>query len=221
MHVHSLLTCREFRTNLLSPSYKTTVIKSGIYFWERPILWWLYMLWILPYIFIFDICTVTSQQVKKKKSNGQIFFWDHTCPTWHTKPHHTSHSFALILGWPSLTSYFLFFLFFSLINSSLSLAHPLPPIPPCHHLPIHFSGNITGKSLGISKHLHLLFEVNISNLLVGLYAFAWGYFYLSFNNDTHVIYKHWKWYLCVYMYGFCIGGIIWWVGIWFVLMMTT
>ena len=47
------------------------------------------------------------------------------------------------------------------------------------------------------------------------------FFYLSFNNDTHVIYEHWKWYLCVFMYGFSINGIIWCVGTYFVLLMTT
>ena len=73
----------------------------------------------------------------------------------------------LSFGWPSLPSYFLFFLFFSLIHSSLSLAHPLPPIPPYHHPHHHFSGNVIRKFLGISKHLHLLFEVKVSNLFDG------------------------------------------------------
>ena len=47
---------------------------------------------------------------------------------------------------------------------------------------------------------------------MGLYAFARGFLYLNFDNDTHVIYEIWKWYSCVYMYGFCVSGIIWWVG---------
>ena len=37
---------------------------------------------------------------------------------------------------------------------------------------------------------------------MGFYAFVCGYFYLSFENETHVIYELWKWYLCVYVYGF-------------------
>ena len=53
------------------------------------------------------------------------------------------------------------------------------------------------------------FEEKISHLFGRFFTFTWGYFYLSFNNDIHVIYEHWKWYLCVFMYGFCIGGIIW------------
>ena len=59
---------------------------------------------------------------------------------------------------------------------------------------------------------YLLFEVKFLIFLVGFFFF---FFNLSFNNDTHVIYELWKWYSCVYIYiyGFCVGEIIWWVGL--------
>ena len=124
-----------------------------------------------------------------------------------------------------LTSPYFSFLSFSSfafsVKHSSSFLQTLQLVPPCHHLHHYFSGNVTGKSLGTSKHLHLLFEVKFLILLVSFIFCLRLYFYLSLNNDTHVIFEHWKWYLCVYMYGFCIGGIIWWVAIWFVLMMTT
>ena len=119
-----------------------------------------------------------------------------------------------LFGWPSLSSHLFSFFF------SQTLPHTLPLIPPCHHLHRHFSGNVTRKSIGTSKHLNLLFEVKFLILLVSFIFCLRLYFYLNFNNDTHVIYEHWKWHLCIYMYGFCICGIIWWVGLWFVLMMT-
>ena len=50
---------------------------------------------------------------------------------------------------------------------------------------------------------------------MGLYAFVWGYVYLSFNNNTHLIYdirSDIYVFLCM---GFGLGGCIWWVGLCF------
>ena len=139
-----------------------------------------------------------------------------------THSYHTFHStlsplFGRLTHFPSFLFFILSHTLLSTLISSLT-GTSTPPPPP---LPPSFSNKITGKFLRTHKHCHILSKVKISNLFAGFYTFTWGYFYLSFNNDTHVIYVHWKWYLCVFMYGFCIGGIIWWVGIWFVLMMTT
>ena len=57
-----------------------------------------------------------------------------------------------------LYSCFLFHLLTN-TNTHLTILHTLPPVPLCHHLHHHFSGNVIEKSLGTSKHLHLLFEV--------------------------------------------------------------
>ena len=92
-----------------------------------------------------------------------------------------------------------------------------PPLQttPSHH---HFSSKITGKILKNPKaSSSFLFEVKISHLFGGFYTFTWGYFYLSFNNDTHVIYEHWKWYSCVYMYEFW----SWWMYLMSVFMIFT
>ena len=143
-----------------------------------------------------DTCNVP---VKKK-----IFFKTHVPPTYPTLFHHTFHTIlSPLFGW--LTHFLFFFFSFSLIHSSLSLSHPLSLVPPYHHFHHHFSGKITEKSLRTYKHLHIFFEVKVSNLFSGFYTFAWGYFYLRFNNDTHVIYEHWKWYLCVFI---CMGFVL-------------
>ena len=168
------------------------------------------------------ICNIPPVFFKKKKIWLDIFFWFLTCQA----PNPTTHLTITLsyLLWPAhfllLLSFFFFFFIFGRTLSSL--LQTLLAAPPYHHFHHHFSSKITGKFLRTHKHLHILFfEAKISHLFGGFCTFAWGYFYLSFNNDTHMIYKHRKWYLCVFMYGFCIGGIIWWVSIWFVLMITT
>ena len=95
---------------------------------------------------------------------------------------------------------------FSVEHSLLSSFPPALPHHHHHHFHYHFSGKIIGKILRTHKYpSHLFFQVKISHLFGGFCTFAWGYFYLNFNNDIHVIYKHWKWYLCV-----CIYGLFWW-----------
>ena len=165
-----------------------------------------------------------SQSKKKKRKREKSYFLGLTClPT--TPPIPTTHFTPPYL--PSLAGSLISILFsffsFSLIHSSL-LLYPLSPVLPHHHhhyFHHHFPTRSPENSWEPINTFTSFFEVKISNLFSGFYIFAWGYFYLNFNNDTHVVYEHWKWYLCVCMYGFCIGGIIWWVGIWFVLMMTT
>ena len=47
-----------------------------------------------------------------------------------------------------------------------------------------------------------------------IFFWVWGVtFNLSFDNDIYVIYELWKWYLCVYMYGFYLDRFIWRVGL--------
>ena len=173
----------------LHPYYSTLVMnKSSIYILEN--LWH----------------RTQSTTMKKKKS----FLKDHTCPPPNTLPHH---SFSLFLSLsPVLTSPHFSFLSFSSFSfpSSTSLhslilshgTHSKSTSPPPFFRQDHW------KFLWTHKHLHdfFLFEVKISNLFCEFYTFAWGYFYLNFNNDTHVIYEHWKWYLRDFMYEFCIGG---------------
>ena len=144
------------------------------------------------------------------------------CSPPNTFPHH-SFSFISLYLWPAPHFSFSFFFFFFIFHLTLLFTPSnspantsIPPFPPlfCSQCHQKILKNPQAPS-------HPFFEVKISNHFGGFYTFTWGYFYLSFNNDTHVIYEHWKWYLCVYMYEFCMGGIIWWVGLWFVLMMTT
>ena len=115
----------------------------------------------------------------------------------HLTPLSTTHfHLSLTLFDRLLTSPCFSFLSFSSfafsVEHSSSLLQTLQPVPPCHHFHHHFSGNVTEKSLGTSKHLHLLFEVQFLILLVSFIFFLRLYFYLSFNNDTHVIFEHWK-----------------------------
>ena len=113
---------------------------------------------------LFDIWTPVTSQSKRR------FFLRHTClPP--TPPFSTTHftlSYLLSLA-GSLIS-FLFFSFF--IFSHTPLSHPLSPVPPYHHFHHHFSGKITEKSLRTYKHLHIFFEVKVSNLFGGFYTFA-------------------------------------------------
>ena len=133
------------------------------------------------------------------------------------------HSSLYSFGWLTYFTSFLFFIFSQHnTNISLILPHPLPHYPLQINIStIIFPARSPENCCEPISNFTSFFEVKVSNLFGGFHTFAWGYFYLSFNIDTHVIYEHWKWYLCIFMYGFCIGGVIWWVGIWFVLIMTT
>ena len=139
-------------------------------------------------------------------------------------PHHSPPLISIYLTLSCTAISLICFFFFSFhLNTLLSItlilstgtSIPHPPFPPSFFRQDHRK---ILKNLEILSHPFL--KVKISNLFGGFYTFAWGYFYLSFNNNTHVIYEYWKWYLCVYMYEFCIGGVIWWVGLWFVLMVA-
>ena len=132
-------------------------------------------------------------------------------------PHHSPPLISIYLTLSCTAISLICFFFFSFhLNTLLSItlilstgtSIPHPPFPPSFFRQDHWK---ILKNLETSSHP--FFEVKISNLFGGFYTFAWDYFYLNFNNNTHVIYEYWKWYLCVYMYEFCIGGIIWWVGI--------
>ena len=129
--------------------------------------------------------------------------------------HHTITPSYLFFGRLTSCLFFFFFPSSSLICSSLLSSSP-PTLPHHHHHHLfhyHFLARSPENCCEPINTFTSFFEVKISNLFGGFYTFAWGYFYLSFNDDTHVIYEYWKWYLCVIMYGFCIGRIIWWVGI--------
>ena len=123
------------------------------------------------------------------------YFWDHTCPTQHSNPPPLFHTITLSLGRRSTrvfyTCFLFLFLFLTHTNTHFTLSHPLPPVYPLpHHIHHHLSGKITGKSLRTSKHLHIFyFEVKFLILLVGFIFCLRLYFYLSFDNDTHVIYE--------------------------------
>ena len=75
----------------------------------------------------------------------------------------------------------------------LPLSLTLSPVLILHNLHHLFTARSPENSLGISKaSSSLLFEVNFLIFLVGLYTFARDFRYLSFDYDTHVIYKRWK-----------------------------
>ena len=165
--------------------------------------------------------TVTSHQLKKKKKKDvrSDFKFPRAPPnptTHHSQPLIFTLSISLF-GWLIHFTSFLSLFFHSLIHSSLLLCPLSSVLPHHHHFHHHFLARSPENSWEPINTFTSFFEVKISNFFGGFYIFA----YLSFNNDTHVVYEHWKWYLCVCMYGFYIGGIIWWVGIWIVLMMTT
>ena len=127
--------------------------------------------------------------------------------------HSFSHYPFSLFGWLIHFTSFLSLFFHSLIHSSLLSSSPLALSHHHHHFHHHFPTRSLENFWEPINTFTSFFEVKISHLFGGFCTFAWGYFYLSFNNDTHVIYEHWKWYLCVFMYESCIGGIIWWVGI--------
>ena len=133
----------------------------------------------------------------------------------HLIPHH---SFSLSpFSWQAHSLLSFPFFFFFLSNTTHT---PLPHSPTSTLLTtiptIIFPTRLPENSLGTSKApSSLLILIKTRNLLVGLYVFAWGYFNLSFDNDIHVIYELWKWYSWFYMYGYCLGGFIWWVGLFF------
>ena len=142
-------------------------------------------------------CDSSLSQQQRKKNESQFFLTDHTCPPPNTLPHH-SFSLLFLSLWPVLTSPHFSFLSFSSFFISIwhfsSLPHPLPR----YSLRINISTTIflarspENSCEPINTFTSFFFEVKIYNLFCGFYTFAWGYFYLSFNNDTHVIYEHWK-----------------------------
>ena len=78
-------------------------------------------------------------------------------------------------------------------HSSLPVSLTLSLVLILHHLHHLFMARSPKNSLGVFKaSAFLLFEGKISNIFGGLYAFARGFLYLNFDNDTHVIYEHWK-----------------------------
>ena len=94
-----------------------------------------------------------KKEKKKEEGNGQILFGPHDF-IWTTCAHlphltPTTHltNISILFGRPSLISYLFLFLFFSLKHTPLYHSHPLPLVPPCHHLHHLFSGNVIGKSL--------------------------------------------------------------------------
>ena len=106
-----------------------------------------------------------KKKKKRKKERQRLDFFGFPCALPNPTTHHSFFTHPLIsLTGSSLLISFLFFFFFHFLYHSSPLPHTLPPVPPCHHLHHHFSSNVIGKSLGTSKHLHLLFEVKVSNL---------------------------------------------------------
>ena len=117
---------------------------------------------------------------KKKKGGERIRFLEsYSCDrTYPFAPHH-SFSNISFLSWSSL------FIFSQPTHTLLS--HPV-------HLTLSYTSFLRPGSLenfiGKGKaHSPLLFEVTISNLFVGLWLTR-GFLYLSFNNNTHMIYEH-------------------------------
>ena len=148
--------------------------------------------------------------IKKKKCMVRFLWFSRVPPNPTT--HHSLfiHLFIPLAGSLPYFSFLSFSSFSFAVEHISSLLQTILPAPPYHHFHRHFSDKITKKLLWTHKHLYIFFlRKKISHLFGGFFTFTWGYFYLSFNNDIHVIYEHWKWYLCVFMYGFCIGEIIW------------
>ena len=124
---------------------------------------------------------------RKKKKGGQIFDSREPHPPTLFNPHHLSHKYLYSL-WPAIPFLsFVSFFFSQTHKHTFALSHRYL------HATIStiiFSSNVIEKFLGTSKHLHLLFKVKFLILLVCFMFCLRLYFYLNFNNDTHVIYKH-------------------------------
>ena len=144
-----------------------------------------------------------KKKEKKEKERIRYFFWFHTCqappnPTTHLTITLSFHSFGQLTPSLLFSFFFFFFIFGRTLSSLLQTLHQH-----FHTTTIIFPARSLENSWEpINTFTSFFFEVKISHLFGGFCTFAWGYFYLSFNNDTHVIYEYWKWYLCVFMYGF-------------------
>ena len=132
-------------------------------------------------IFFSNFCNGSAWYHQKKKKGGERirFLESYSCDrTYPFAPHH-SFSNISFLSWSSL------FIFSQPTHTLLS--HPV-------HLTLSYTSflrpgaleNFIGKG---KAHSPLLFEVKISNLFVGLWLTR-GFLYLSFNNNTHMIYEH-------------------------------
>ena len=98
--------------------------------------------------------------------------------------HHTITPSYLFFG--RLTPCLFFFPSSSLICSSLLSSSP-PTLPHHHHHHLfhyHFLARSPENCCEPINTFTSFFEVKISYLFGGFYTFAWGYFYLSFNDDT-------------------------------------
>ena len=133
----------------------------------------------------------------KKESKVSDFWSPRDSPPTPYFPTTHSQISPSLFDWPSLLStifffFFNFFFIFTLYKQfSLTLPHSPTATFTSHHFHHLFSAGSLENSIGNGKaHSPLLFKVKISNLLVGLYAFTWGYVYLNLNNNTHVIYEY-------------------------------
>ena len=134
-----------------------------------------------------SICNVPISQKKKKKEQWSDIFWTTCTHLPHLTP--TTHltNLSTLFGRPSLSSHLFSFFFSQTHKHSLTFSHRYLHATISTNI---FSGNVTGKSLGTSKHLHLLFEIKFLILLVSFIFCLRLYFYLSFNNNTPMIYEH-------------------------------
>ena len=135
-----------------------------------------------------------------------------------TIPHHTIlwylHPSWLVHQSLYISFGYLFISFHIFPSFSLPLYHRYPTPHIIISTIIFLARSLEKLLRNPSIFISFIWGKNFLIFLVGLYAFARGFLYLSFDNDTHVIYELWKWsYSCVYMYEFCVGGIIWWVGL--------
>ena len=121
----------------------------------------------------------TTKKKKKKWGERIRFLESYSCDrTYPFAPHH-SFSNISFLSWSSL------FIFSQPTHTLLS--HPVHfTLPYTSFLRPGSLENFIGKG---KAHSPLLFEVKISNLFVGLWLTR-GFLYLSFNNNTHMIYEH-------------------------------
>ena len=141
--------------------------------------------------------TVHFDEKAQNNKNGSFntmvsrYFKCPTCSHLPTILHHSFSHYLFSLFWPVNKGPLLLFSFSSshkYKHSSHTLSSSPTGVLPSP--PSFFFGKIIGKSLGTSKHLHLLFEVKFLILLVSFIFCLRLYFYLSFNNNTPMIYEH-------------------------------
>ena len=134
-----------------------------------------------------------AQYQKKNKRSDFLRATHVTPPSYPTPLYHTLCKISLPLG--QVPCFFYLTLKHNCrhihIHTPLSLTLSLVLI--LHHLHHLFTARSPGNSLGISNtSSSLLFKIKFLIFLVGLYTFARGIRYLSFDNNTHVIYELWK-----------------------------